>query len=201
MDKKCKNIDFWFSIGSTYTYLSVARIKSLIKKKDINIQLKPFNVRSIMLAMDNRPFTPSKQIKVDHMWRDIQRRAEIYNIVVPSLPVPYPLKNMELANQIAFLGINEGWCLEYLELTYHNWFINKQPAGEEENLINTFEELNLEYSKIKSKAEEPLIKSQLIEQTYVAKSKGVFGAPTFIVEKELFWGDDRFEDAIKWSYK
>ena len=44
-------------------------------------------------------------------------------------------------------------------------------------------------------------KNNLIEQTKIAKSKGIFGAPTFIVEKELFWGDDRFEDAIKWYNK
>ena len=143
MNKKEKKIDLWFSVGSTYTYLTVTRIKDTVKKNNININLKPFNVRTIMLEMDNRPFPPSKKIKVDHMWRDIQRRAEIYKIVVPSLPVPYPLKNMELANQIALLGVNEGWCLEYLELTYHNWFINKLPAGEDENLILTFKKLNI----------------------------------------------------------
>ena len=201
MNKKEKKIDLWFSVGSTYTYLTVTRIKDTVKKNNININLKPFNVRTIMLEMDNRPFPPSKKIKVDHMWRDIQRRAEIYKIVVPSLPVPYPLKNMELANQIALLGINEGWCLEYLELTYHNWFINKLPAGEDENLILTFKKLNINYDEIKNKALKNEVKNSLIEQTKIAKSKGIFGAPTFIVEKELFWGDDRFEDAIKWYKK
>ena len=201
MNKKEKKIDLWFSIGSTYTYLTVTRIKDTVKKNNININLKPFNVRTIMLEMDNRPFPPSKKIKVDHMWRDIQRRAEIYKIVVPSLPVPFPLKNMELANQIAILGVNEGWCLEYLELTYYNWFINKLPAGEEKNLILTFKKLNINYEEIKKKAFTKEVKSSLIEQTKIAKSKGVFGAPTFMVEKELFWGDDRFEDAIKWYNK
>ncbi|OUU62995.1 MAG: hypothetical protein CBC22_02835 [Alphaproteobacteria bacterium TMED62] len=198
---KKKKIDFWFSIGSTYTYLTVARIKNIIKNISINIKLKPFNVRTIMLEMDNRPFPPSKKIKVDHMWRDIQRRAEIYEIVIPSMPVPYPLKNMEIANQIALLGVNEGWCLDYLELTYYNWFVNKLPAGEEENLILTFKELNLNYEKIKKNAVTNEIENNLIKQTKIAKSKGIFGAPTFIVEKELFWGDDRFEDAIKWYNK
>ena len=201
MNIKKKKIDFWFSIGSTYTYLTVARIKNIIKNISINIKLKPFNVRTIMLEMDNRPFPPSKKIKVDHMWRDIQRRAEIYEIVIPSMPVPYPLKNMEIANQIALLGVNEGWCLDYLELTYYNWFVNKLPAGEEENLILTFKELNLNYEKIKKNAVTNEIENNLIKQTKIAKSKGIFGAPTFIVEKELFWGDDRFEDAIEWYNK
>ena len=195
-------IDFWFSIGSTYTFLSVNRISEVAKRENIKFNWKPFSVRKIMMDMDNIPFTPpSKKIKVDHMWRDIQRRAEIYKIVIPSLPVPYPLKNMELANQIALLGVSEGWCLEYLELTYHNWFINKLPAGEDENLIITFKKLNINYDEIKKKALKNEVKNSLIEQTKIAKSKGIFGAPTFIVGKELFWGDDRFEDAIKWYKK
>ena len=186
MNKEEKKIDLWFSIGSTYTYLTVSRIKDIVKKNNINVNLKPFNVRTIMLEMDNRPFPPSKKVKVDNMWRDIQRRAEIYKVVVPSLPVPYPLKNMELANLIALLGVNEGWCLEYLELTYYNWFINKLPAGEEKNLILTFKKLNINYEEIKKKALTNEVKNSLIEQTKIAKSKGVFSDPTFMVEKELF---------------
>ena len=201
MSNNHKNIEFWFSVGSTYTYLTVGRIRDKVKNNNINIKLKPFNVRSIMLEMDNRPFTPSKKIKVNHMWRDIQRRAESYKIVIPTLPIPLPLKNMEYANKIALIGVNEGWCLEYLELTYQNWFINKLPAGEEENLNKTFEELNLNYKEIKNKAEAYEIENSLIEQTNIAKSKGIFGVPSFIVEKELFWGDDRLEDAIKWYHR
>ena len=133
-----------------------------------------------MLEMDNRPFPPSKKIKVDHMWRDIQRRAEIYEIVIPSMPVPYPLKNMEIANQIALLGVNEGWCLDYLELTYYNWFVNKLPAGEEENLILTFKELNLNYEKIKKNAVTNEIENNLIKQTKIAKSISTLGVKNLI---------------------
>ena len=120
------------------------------------------------------------------MWRDIQRRSEIYKIVIPSLPVTYTLKNMEYANQIALLRVNEGWCLEYIELTYYYWLTNKLPAGEEENLILTFKKLNINYEEIKYKALTNEIKNTLIKQTKIAKSKGILGAPTFIVEKELF---------------
>ncbi len=95
---------------------------------------------------------------------------------------------MEYANQIALLGVNEGWCLEYIELTYYNWFINKLPAGKEQNLILTFKKLNINYEEIKYKAFTNEIKNTLIEQTKIAKSKGILGAPTFIVEKVYFGG-------------
>ena len=89
--------------------------------------------------------------------------------------------------------------LKYLELTYYNWFINKLPAGDDENFITTFKKLKLNYEEIKKKALKDEIKNSLIEQTKIAKSKGIFGAPSFIVGEEIFWGDDRFEDAIKWQ--
>ena len=63
MNNEEKKIDLWFSIGSTYNYLTVTRIKDIVKKNNINVNLKPFNVRTIMIEMDNRTFPPSKKIK------------------------------------------------------------------------------------------------------------------------------------------
>ena len=64
MKKKAKHIDFWFSIGSTYTYLTISRLRKIIKQNKINIIYKPFNVRIIMLEMNNKPFSPSKRSKI-----------------------------------------------------------------------------------------------------------------------------------------
>ena len=74
-----KNIEFWFSIGSTYTYLSVTRILDVEKKHQVKFSWKPFSVRKIMKEMDNIPFPPNKKNKVDYMWRDIERRAKFYD--------------------------------------------------------------------------------------------------------------------------
>ena len=71
-----KQIQFWFSIGSTYTYLSVTRIGAVAKETGTSFSWQPFSVRKIMREMDNVPFPPSKKTKVDYMWRDIERRAQ-----------------------------------------------------------------------------------------------------------------------------
>ena len=69
-------LEFWFSIGSTYTYLTVMRMKEIERKHNISLRLMPFSVRQIMLDMNNAPFPPSKASKVKYMWRDIERRAQ-----------------------------------------------------------------------------------------------------------------------------
>ena len=63
-----KEIEFWFSIGSTYTYLSVSRLKEVERKFEVSFSWQPFSVRKIMHEMDNVPFPPTKQAKVDYMW-------------------------------------------------------------------------------------------------------------------------------------
>ena len=154
-----------------------------------------------MKDMDNIPFPHSKKPKVDHMWRDIQRRSILYNIEVPKVPVPYPINNLDLANCVALVGVNEGWILEYLEQAYKFWFIDHIEAGSEGNLNDSLNKLNLNAEKIIETANSSKILQQYNQNTQTAKDKSVFGSPTFIVGSELFWGDDRLEDAIEWARK
>ena len=194
-----QEINFWFSIGSTYTYLTVSRLSEIIEAENLKINFFPFSVRTVMKDMDNIPFPPSKKPKVDHMWRDIQRRAMHYKINVPEVPVPYPLKDLDLANCVAIVGLQEGWILKYLEETYKLWFLNWSEAGSLENLNVSLTKIKLNSNEVITKARSSKIVNLYNSNTSEAKAKNVFGSPTFIVGKELFWGDDRLEDAIKWS--
>ena len=194
-----KDIEFWFSLGSTYTYLTVSRIREVQKKNNFNLIFRPFSVRDVMKSMDNIPFPDSKKSKVDHMWRDIQSRSQIYGLKIPQVPVPYPIKDLDLANRVALVGEKEGWCLSYLEITYHLWFIEFNEAGSEENLKKSLSHNNLSYKKILDQANSKELIREYQSQTKNAIQQGVFGSPTFIVNGEVFWGDDRLEDAIFWS--
>ncbi len=191
-------IDFWFSIGSTYTYLSVNRILEIEKKENIKIDWKPFSVRKIMMDMDNIPFTPpSKKIKSDYMWRDIERRAQFYGFKV-NVPAPYPLTQFDLANQIAILGMEEGWGVDYVILTYKRWFQEGKEPATQPNLSEILKILNLNVEEIINQSNQEKVKSLYEKNTEQAYNKGVFGSPTFIYDNEIFWGDDRLEDCIKW---
>ncbi len=193
-----KNIEFWFSIGSTYTYLSVNRAIEVEKKENIKFVWKPFSVRKIMMDMDNIPFTPpAKKIKSDYMWRDIERRAQFYGFKV-KVPAPYPLTQFDLANQIAILGMEEGWGVDYVILTYKRWFQEGKEPATQPNLSEILKILNLNVEEIINQSNQEKVKSLYKKNTEQAYNKGVFGSPTFIYDNEIFWGDDRLEDCIKW---
>ena len=194
-------IDFWYSIGSTYTYLSTQRLSEIERQNNVIFEWFPFSVRSRMIEMENVPFmAEKKRDKIEYMWRDVQRRANFYGFDA-KVPVPYPLKEFDLANKVAILGKDQGWIKEYTVLTYKKWFLEHLEPGSEPNLSSTLREIGLDAENIIKLAQTDEIEQKYLKNTEMAKNKGIFGSPTFIVENEVFWGDDRCEDAIKWLLK
>ena len=193
-------IDFYFSIGSTYTYLAVTRILDVEKKHHVQFNWKPFSVRAIMKEMNNIPFPKDKLNKVNYMWRDIERRAEGYGFFAKT-PVPYPLSEFDLANQIAILGLDKGWGTDYIRLTYKKWFQEGKEPAIDPSISEICKELGLNKDEIISEAKSEIFEKKYISNTDSARKKKVFGSPSFIVENEIFWGDDRMEDAINWAKK
>ena len=193
-------IDFYFSIGSTYTYLSVIRILNVEKQHQVKFDWKPFSVRLIMKEMNNIPFPKDKINKVNYMWRDIERRAEGYGFFAKT-PVPYPLSEFDLANKLAILGIKEGWGIDYVRLTYKRWFQEGKEPATEPNISEICTELKLDKEKIILEANSDEIDKEYSSNTDSARNNKIFGSPSFVVNNEIFWGDDRMEDAISWSKK
>ena len=193
-------IDFYFSIGSTYTYLSVTRILDVEKQHQVKFNWKPFSVRAIMKEMNNIPFPKDKMNKVNYMWRDIERRAEGYGFFAKT-PVPYPLSEFDLANQIAILGIEKEWGVNFVIQTYKKWFQEKKEPAIEPSISEVCEELGLIKDDIINDAQTEIVKNKYKQNTNLAREYKIFGSPSFVVNNELFWGDDRMEDAIKWSLK
>ena len=190
-------IDFWFSIGSTYSYLTVMRLAEVEKTSGIDFRWRPFNVRHVMLEQNNVPFK-DKPVKTAYMWRDIERRAKHYGLS-PKIPAPYPLSELVFANLVATLGAEEGWIEEYVIATYRRWFENNEPAGEEPNISESLKAIGCDPSRVLSDAQSERILSALSAATDEAMELGVFGSPTFVVEGEVFWGDDRLDDAVAWA--
>ena len=195
-----KEIEFWFSIGSTYTYLSVTRLKEVEQKYEVKFSWQPFSVRKIMLEMDNVPFPTTKKVKADYMWRDIERRANSYGFEA-KVPTPYPLKEFNLANKIAVIGMQEGWCADYVIVTYRRWFVAGLEPGSEPNVSESLREIDQDPERALELAADDNIHKAYLSQPEQAQTKRIFGSPSFIVDGELFWGDDRLEDAVNWALR
>jgi 2-hydroxychromene-2-carboxylate isomerase len=189
-------LDFFFFIGSTYTYLSVNRAEEVAASAGIELRWRSFNVLSIMLEQDNRPFV-GKPVKMRYMWRDVERRAKGYGIPFDSIP-NYPVDPERLAGRIAVVGSLEGWCPDYVRATYRDWFLENKAPGEIEHTRAVLTHLGQDPDAVIARADSQEIRNLFDAETEQAKGLGIFGSPTFRYGDEIFWGDDRLEDAVEW---
>lgn len=190
-----KDIEFWFSIGSPYTYLSVMRLPRLQQKTGVKVLWRPFPLRQIMIEMNNFPYL-DKPAKEAYLWQDIARQARKYGLS-PNLPAPFPLDGCDLADRVALVAQKEGWIEPYVRHSYLHWLHDGQPAGAEPNLSHTIFECKHDPDRVIAAAEGARIESTYQAALREAREKHIFGAPSFIVDGELFWGDDRLNDAMR----
>lgn len=193
-----QTVDFWIEYGSTYTYLSVARIGRLAAQAGVEVRWQPFLVMPIMaeLGMTQGPFLPYPA-KTAYMWRDIERRAARHGIAYVR-PSAYPV-DMLLTARVGCVAADEGWCQAFTEKVFELHWTRDVPIGSDENLRSALQSLGRSPDAIVAQAQTPAVKDRLRLQTARAKALGIFGAPSFTVGGELFWGDDRLEEALQWA--
>ena len=191
-------VEFWIGYGSTYTYLSVMRIDALAERAAVALVWKPFNIRALMVekGLPKGPFVPRPD-KLAYMWRDLERRAQRRGLPYARPPV-YPVDSQACV-RVAFLAAQEGWCSAFSRRVFRMNFVEGRPIGGPGNLEAALEALGRDPAPTIRRAHATDIEDGLAEQTRRAIDIGVFGAPTFRVGDELFWGDDRLEDAIEWA--
>jgi len=192
-----RQIDCWVTLGSTYSYLTVMRLPQIEADANLLIRFRPFNLGAIFKELGYFPFPPNSP-KTAYMWQDLRRRAEMYGIPV-NLPLPYPAKNSALANAVALLGMQEGWGRDFISRSYLEWFQNGLEPGGDPNLTESLRSVGQSPERVVAFAAGDLGQSSLQQETDEARALGVFGSPTFVVGDQLFWGDDRLEDAVHWA--
>jgi 2-hydroxychromene-2-carboxylate isomerase len=193
--KPLPEIEFWFEFGSNYSYLSVMRIEDAARRRGVRIRWKPFLLGPIFraLGMETSPFVLQKE-KGAYVWQDMARQCRKYGLrwtppsVFPRLGV-LPLR-------VALLGADEAWigafCRRVMELN----FVFDKDINQAAGLAPILTELGLPAEGILDQAQAESTKALLREQTEQARGKGIFGAPTFFVGTEMFWGNDRLDDAL-----
>ncbi|MGE5145601.1 MAG: 2-hydroxychromene-2-carboxylate isomerase [Candidatus Eiseniibacteriota bacterium] len=188
-------IDFYFFVGSLHTYLAVMRIGEAIDA-GIEERWRPFNLRAIMMEQNNIP--ARNVVKMKYIYRDVQRRAKRFGYPFEGVP-KYPFDSDLLANRVAVIAAQQGWCREYLTAVYRSWMVEHGSPDTPEGLTPLLKALGKEPAIVLAAANSAATEAQLDATTEEARALGVFGAPTFAVGTEIFWGSDRFDDALDWA--
>lgn len=191
-------LEIWFEFASSYSYLSVARLEPLAETAGIEVRCRPFLLGPIFGAQgwDTSPFIiyPAKG---RYMWRDMERRAALYGLPFRK-PGRFP-QNGLLAARIAVIAEQEGWCLPFARAVYHAEYADGLDISEEIVIRGLLANIGRPADELIARALSAENKLLLRQSTEEAARRGVFGAPTFTVGDELFWGDDRLEDALAFA--
>lgn len=193
------DLEFWFDFGSTYSYLSAFQIEDAVAGP---VSWRPFLLGPIFeeQGWNDSPFNiyPAKG---RYMWRDMERLCARHGIPFAK-PSRFP-RNGLLAARVACLASerSEPWLPDFVRAVYRANFGEDREIGDPVEVQTILDTLGLPGIYLIERAQTPENKQRLRDQTRRAGELGIFGAPSFVVGGELFWGSDRLEDALAWRQR
>ena len=198
-------VTFWFEFASPYSYLSAMRVETEAQVRGVEVIWKPFLLGPIFQAQgwDTSPFSiyPAKG---RYMWRDMERRADTLEIAFrrPAADDPraFPQHSV-LAARTATAALYEPWGHDFCRRVYQAEFVHGQDISDPNVIGDCIDAAGGLAQTYLHMAHSNTQKSTLRQNVEEAQTLGIFGAPTFCVDGELFWGDDRLEDALDWAIK
>jgi 2-hydroxychromene-2-carboxylate isomerase len=193
------SLEVWIEYASTYSYLTVARVGRLASEHGVQLDWQPFWLPPVREQQGMPAPFPPESSKTAYMWRDIERKARKLGIPYQR-PSSYPVNSLQTV-RVALLAAHQGWCQPFTEEVFRLHWTTGCLIGTEDNMKTALEGLGKDVGNILAEALSPNNKEALKAQTTKALARGIFGAPSFVAGRELFWGDDRLEDALEWAQK
>ena len=190
-------LEFWFEFASTYSYPAAMRVEDAARAAGVPLAWRPFLLGPIFGSQgwNDSPFNVYP-VKGRYMWRDLERVCAKHGLPLRR-PSRFP-RNGLLAARVALLGAGEPWGPGFVRAVYRANFAEDREISEPEVVAAVLGGVTGGAGDIIEQALTAENKDRLRRQTEQAVALGIFGAPMFVSCGELFWGNDRLEDALTW---
>lgn len=192
-------VEFWYEFASTYSYPAAMRIERLAEKAGVGLRWRPFLLGPIFkeFGWTDSPFN-IYEAKGRYMWRDLTRICEGEGIPLKLPPAHFPQNGLKAA-RLALAGEKEGWTPAFTRAVFLANYAERKDISDEETLGAILATLGVDADAALAEASTLPVKERLKVQTEEAARRGIFGAPSFTIGDELFWGNDRLEAALAWA--
>lgn len=192
-------IEFWYEFASPYAYVAASRIEGLVAGKKLRVDWRPFLLGPIFKtrAHDGSPFQNPGEAQRRYRWRDVQRLCHAAGLKLRT-PSTYP-RNGLIAARVALIALDEGWGPDFTRSAYRANFAEDRDIADPAVIAAIVGELGHDGAAVLERAQSPANKQRLVAQGEAAIERGIFGAPSMLVGGELFWGNDRLDQAVAWA--
>ena len=187
-----KVIDFYFDFISPYSYLAYKKLENLNKENKINIIYKPILLGGLhKLGEITAPAFNKRKMK--NMKNDCKLIAKKNNIEF-KWNIKFPINSLYLMR--GYLVLEKEFKSKFFDICFDAYWKNNIDISQDESLIQILDKAEIEKENFFKLINDQKIKDQLKKLTNQAFEKDIFGAPTFIVNNKIFWGQDRLEYAL-----
>jgi 2-hydroxychromene-2-carboxylate isomerase len=190
-------LEFWFDFASTYSYVAAMRVAEACERGGVELAYKPFLLGPIfteLLGIRDSPFN-AQPVRGRYMWRDMERLCEKYELPWRR-PSAFPRNGVLAARVACCAGEAVG---PLVRAVFQANFVDDRAIEQPEVVREIVESIGGDGAHALELAATDDVKAQLRANTSEAQRLGIFGAPDFVVGGELFFGQDRLEDAIAWA--
>lgn len=184
-------IDFYWDVGSTNTYFALHLIRPIAARHGATIRFRPFNL-GYVFRHHNYVLMEEPRAKLANRGRDLRRWAARYGLPF-RVPDEFPVKTshaLKGALAAARLGAEEPYIDEIFR---RYWEQNDASIQTLDGTVAAGVAAGLDGPAFRAAIDSNAVRQELIDATHTALDRGVFGAPSFFVGDELFWGKDRME--------
>ncbi|QGY05290.1 2-hydroxychromene-2-carboxylate isomerase [Methylobacterium mesophilicum SR1.6/6] len=193
-------LEFWYEFASTYSYLAAMRVEAAAAEAGVAIRWRPFLVGPLFASQGwtTSPFNlyPAKG---KNMWRDVEREAARLDLPPLTRPAQFPQNSLS-AVRVAVYGQDQDWLVPFTKAVFRASFAEGRSIAEPTAVAEILDSLGLDGTQTVRAAAAESNKTKLRVCVEEARSRGIYGAPTFLADDgELFWGNDRLELALAWA--
>ena len=194
-------IEFWYEFGSTYSYPAAMRIERLAAEAGVALRWRPFLLGPILKqqGLNDSPFNIFA-VKGRYMWRDLDRICQADGLALTLPPIRFPQNGLKAA-RLALIGEPQGWTPAFSRAVFVANYAEQKDISEDATLRTILSALDVDTAAAFAAADTPENKEALKRQTEEAAARGLFGAPSFTIGDELFWGNDRLEAALAFAQR
>ena len=187
-----KTLEFFFDFGSPNAYFAYVRLPELLERTGARLVWRPILLGGVFKATNNvSPALIECAPKREYLWRDMQRFVDRYDIDFQPNDA-FPINTLPLMRgAMAYLGTPN--FEPYVSAVFRALWADNRNLGDSHELKLTLTEAGLDVANFQAQVEDDTIKQALNDATAAAVSLGIFGAPSFIVNGELFFGQDRLD--------